>query len=85
MKELQTNGLTIEQELERYKSWLEDLHIRYDELKNEHSTTEKELEELERDVKRYIELVNNHNTTSEENNEWYILREKLSKVGTEHD
>jgi DNA-directed RNA polymerase specialized sigma24 family protein len=44
MKEMQTNGLTLEQELERYKSWLEDLHIRYDELKKEHSETKKELE-----------------------------------------
>jgi predicted RNase H-like nuclease (RuvC/YqgF family) len=44
MKEMQTNGLTLEQEIERYKSWLEDLHIRYDELKKEHSAIKKELE-----------------------------------------
>jgi hypothetical protein len=44
MKEMQTNGLTLEQEIERYKSWLEDLHIRYDELKREHSATKKDLE-----------------------------------------
>ena len=50
MEKLQTNGLTLEQELERYKSWLEDLHIRYDELKKEHSATEKAYEHLKREI-----------------------------------
>ena len=79
MKELQTNGLTLEQELERYKSWLEDLHIRYDELKREHSATEKAYEELKRDVKRYWEV----KTSFKDIKEYELLKEKLKKVGNE--
>jgi len=35
MAKLQVNSLTTEQDLERHKRWLEDLHIRYDELKKD--------------------------------------------------
>ncbi len=37
MNELENNGLTTEQELERNKRWLKDLHIRYNELKKKPS------------------------------------------------
>ena len=76
MKELQTNGLTLEQELERYKSWLEDLHIRYNELDVKYKETEKAYEQLKRDVKRYFELDNRY-LLHPESNELYHLKKTL--------
>ena len=49
-----SNGMTIEQELERYKSWLEDRNIELKETKNR-------LEKIEKLLKLYQYLNENTN------------------------
>ncbi len=56
----------------------------FDNYINEGETTEKELQDLKRDVKRYYQLTYAWRTLSrEEENELMMLGEKLSKLGEE--
>ena len=72
-----SNGMTIEQELERYKSWLEDRNIELKETKNR-------LEKIEKLLKLYQYLNENTNDydlnpdeVDEIHNKIYELEEEL--------